>query len=119
MTTWRWAFVGCTLLLAGCGPHIYRVSPGNAATGELQHEMYGSEKLSLTYGGKAYFGEFDTTRARRIHGRHQRHLGFVGDVDLDARDGSKLYCHLEWDYAGRPSGACREPSGGSFAIRFE
>jgi hypothetical protein len=111
--------VGCASLLAGCGPHVYKVAPGHAATGELQHEMHGPEKLSITYEGKAYFGEFEATRSRRIHGRHQRHRGFVGDVELSARDSSKLYCHLEWAHAGEPSGSCREPSGKAFAIRFE
>jgi hypothetical protein len=28
-------------------------------------------------------------------------------------------CHLEWPWAGKPSGTCKESTGDSFAVRFE
>ena len=120
MTLWRLVLVcGGAALLAACGPHVYMLMPNDANAGELHHDIYGSEKLSVTYAGKTYSGDFETTRSHRIHGRHQRHLGWIADAQLSATDGTHLDCHLEWPYAGKPSGTCKEPTGDYFAVRFE
>ena len=120
MTLWRMAPVlGGAALLAACGPHVYMLVPGDATTGHLQHEIYGPETLALTYAGRTYSGDFETTRSHRIHGRHRPRLGWIADAKLSTKDGTHLDCHLEWPYAGKPSGTCKEPSGKPFAVHFE
>ncbi|MPZ46257.1 MAG: hypothetical protein GEV05_23300 [Betaproteobacteria bacterium] len=158
MTLWRLVLIlGGASLLAACGPHVYMLVPSDAHAGQLHHDIYGPEKLSVTYAGKTYSGDFETTRSHHIHGRHRRHLGWIADAQLIERslfhvtlvphpqplsrgergasrpywtvvqygtinstnDGANLDCHLEWPYAGKPAGTCEEPTGKSFAVRFE
>ena len=120
MTLWRLALIfGGALLLAACGPHVYMLVPSDANAGQLHHDIYGRERLSVTYAGRTYSGDFETTRSHRIDGRHRRHLGWIADAQLSANEGTHLDCHLEWPYAGKPAGTCKEPTGKSFAVRFE
>ncbi|MPZ45729.1 MAG: hypothetical protein GEV05_20525 [Betaproteobacteria bacterium] len=119
MTLWRLVFIfGGASLLDACAPHAYTLVPSDANSGQLHHDIYGPEKLSVTY-ARLIAGDFETTRSHRIHGRHRRHLGWIADARLSAEDGTHLGCHLEWPYAGKPSGTCMEPTGKSFAVRFE
>ncbi len=120
MTLWRLVLVcGSALLLAACGPHVYMLMPNDANAGELHHDVFGPEKLYVTHAGKTYSGDFETTRSHRIHGRHRPRLGWIADATLKAEDGSQVVCHLEWPWAGKPAGTCTEPTGNSFAVRFE
>jgi hypothetical protein len=120
MTLWRMAIIltGASLLVA-CGSRMYILVPSDADGGRLDHDIYGPGQLSVTYAGKTYSGDFETTGSHCIHGRHRIHRGWIVDVQLTAKDRTHLHCHLEWPYAGNPSGTCQTPTGKSFAVRFE
>jgi hypothetical protein len=110
---------GGASLLAACGPRVYILEPRDADAGQLHHDIYGPGQLSVTYAGKTYSGDFETTGSHRIHGRHRMHMGWIADAQLTAKDRTHLHCHLEWPYAGKPSGTCQAPTGNSFAVSFD